>query len=498
MRDRVEDCSPCFQGVHSSVTYEYLSIWPSGSAICQANVTSLEQATLYNVAGVASILILSFLAGRTYPSAFFNNWTRAYLGGLILLLLEFSATRVGRPPWLVLSEIALVAAICWFFVQTGRILQGHETLPKRWGAMGVLASVALGGLLTIGQVSFTWTFGPFVMVYSALHVWLGYQLIRASRQAGSSGASYLGLPLIGSGVWFFSYPLVEPSSFAWLGYLVSAILNVLVGSGMLVFLVEDAARKLRLKNEELTQLDRLKTSFLDAMSHEFKTPLTSINTAAWLLRHKSPVPPTPFQTELIDTLQEQIQVLNRLLNDVLTYSAVANGSFSYEFTPRSMHELVEQVARAMRPSLERAHLEFVCVLPEGDVMAEVDGDRIKQVLMNLLSNALKFVPAGGEVRLVLSETPDTVVISVSDTGPGIAPEHQAQIFERFFQVRSGASKAAGLGLGLSLSRAIVEEGHGGKLWLDKDVTVGSRFVLEFPQRRVNRGAALQPVLHSNG
>lgn len=465
---------------------------PLSHSFCQSSVNTLDLATHYNTTGVASILLLSFLVARTYPSAFFRTWTRAYTGGLTLLLMEFAATRVGRPAWLVLAEIALVAGICWYFVQTGLILQHREPLPKRWGATAVAASIATGGVLVACQLPFTATFGPFVVVYSLLHIWLGYRMARASQEASASGASYLGFPLIASGVWFFFYPVVEGSAFAWVGYLVSAVLNHTVGAGMLVFLVEDTARKLRVKNEELTQLDKLKSLFITAMGHEFKTPLTSVSTAVWLLRNGSPVPPTPFQEELIGTVHEQTQVLNRLHNDILDYARTETGTFAYEIENVSLHQLVDQVGQAMRPAFEQAALRFEWEVPDSDVMADVDRDRIKQVLMNLLGNALKFVPSGGEVRLELTEMPDSVTISVSNTGPGIAPEHHERIFERFYQVPLGKTKAAGLGLGLAVSRAIIEDGHHGELMFDPSVTLGTRFLVNLPKHATRNQPELFP------
>ena len=443
----------------------------------------VEQSTLYNIVGILSILVLSVFVGRSYPSPFFQNWIRAYAGGLLLLICEFVANRMGRLPWLTLVEIALLTAICWCFVRTGQILQQREPLALRVLAVMLVASLTLCSVLLANRLPFEVVCGPFVLTYAFLHGWLGYQLIRSNQHARPSGAMYLGIPLIASGVWFALYPIVERSSLNWVGYLVSAILNLLVGVGMVIFLIEDTACKLRVKNEALTRLDQLKSLFINLMSQEFKSPLTSVSSAVWLLRHGSPVPLTPFQEELIDTVQEQTRVLERLLNDILDYARAETSTLRYKFARISLTQLTEGIARAMRPIFERGNVDFAYESCEDELIVEADGDRIKQVVMNLLNNALKFTPAGGEVRLTLSHREESAVVIVSDTGPGIAKEHHEAIFERFFQLdTSGVEAATGLGLGLPLSRAIIEQGHRGKLSVDATVVVGARFVITLPKQ----------------
>jgi len=117
--------------------------------------------------------------------------------------------------------------------------------------------------------------------------------------------------------------------------------------------------------------------------------------------------------------------------------------------------------------------------PDLDVI-EADERKVKQVVFNLLSNAVKFTPDGGHVAVMARRTDDELQIAVSDTGVGIAPEDQARIFEEFRQVGQGSAKAEGTGLGLALTRRLVEL-HGGRLWVESEPGVGSTFTLTLPQ-----------------
>lgn len=215
-------------------------------------MTILDLAAIYNATGVAAILLLSVLVARKYPSRFFSQWTRAYIGGLALLLIELAATRLGRPAWLVLPEIVVVVTITWFFVRTGFVLRGG-TLSARafWPLLG--AALAPGGLALALGAPFQAAFAPYVVVYALAHIWLGLRLVKVNREGAERGAVWLGYPLIASGVWFFTFPVLEKSPLAWFGFMTSGLLNLLVGIGMIIFLVHDTARRIRRRTRNSTR-----------------------------------------------------------------------------------------------------------------------------------------------------------------------------------------------------------------------------------------------------
>ncbi len=443
-------------------------------------MTPIEIAKIFNLVGVTVILVVSLLIASRYPSPFFRNWAWAYVGGWLLLGIEWIATYTGRPTALVLGEIGVVASLVWFFIQAGRALDGSP-LPRRWHGIGVGAALTVGGALTAIGLPFQAVFGPFAVVLAVTHVWLGARVIRTRGSLGPYGAWFLGVALIGSGLWCFTYPVVEKSAFAWMGYLVSSVLNLAVGLGLVSFLVEETSRSLREKNDELTRLDALKTAFINTMSHELRTPLTAIMAAGWLLRENKSLPLAAPQVELARTITEQSELLDRLVSEVLDYARIESRTMKFEPAPLDLRDVAERCARAMAPLMRERNITLAVEPASEPVMANVDRERLVQVCLSLLSNAAKFTPTGGTVTLEVWKDGQGACLGVRDTGIGIAPEHHRRVFERFYQVDpSSTRKYGGMGLGLALCRAIVEDGHGGVLQLTSAPGQGSRFVVSLP------------------
>jgi signal transduction histidine kinase len=159
---------------------------------------------------------------------------------------------------------------------------------------------------------------------------------------------------------------------------------------------------------------------------------------------------------------------------------LASGSAEFEFIDVDLRELVKDAVEQNQLYAERFGVALDAELPPGSVMACVDKRRIEQVMANLLSNAAKFSARGSDVKVTLQTAGTWARISVADSGPGIAPEFRGRLFTRFAQ-QDGTSQRqqSGTGLGLAISKAIVER-HGGRIWLDPDVTVGSIFHVEIP------------------
>jgi signal transduction histidine kinase len=187
------------------------------------------------------------------------------------------------------------------------------------------------------------------------------------------------------------------------------------------------------------------------------------------------------QAEYLDDILSSGNHLLSLINDVLDLSKVEAGQVELEVEPFSLRDALERgvVMVRDRASQDGVQVELAAD-PEVDV---VDGDerRIKQVIFNLLSNAVKFTPAGGAVDVHAARVNGEVRISVADTGPGIAPGDQERIFEEFQQTVAGLEQREGTGLGLSLSKRLVEL-HGGRIWLESELGKGSTFVFTLPAR----------------
>jgi signal transduction histidine kinase len=246
------------------------------------------------------------------------------------------------------------------------------------------------------------------------------------------------------------------------------------------------ARNVNRMNNELRRLygeleatSRHKSEFLANMSHELRTPLNAIIGFSQVLRQRLFGEVNAKQEEYLDDILSSGNHLLSLINDVLDLSKVEAGQVELEVATFSLREALERGVVMVR---ERAAKNGVrlALEPAPDVDL-VDGDerRLRQVIFNLLSNAVKFTPGGGSIVVATSRTDGEVQVSVTDTGPGIALGDQERIFEEFQQTDVGAEQREGTGLGLALSKRLVEL-HGGRLWVESEPGHGSRFVFTLP------------------
>src|SRR5205085_1606342 len=230
---------------------------------------------------------------------------------------------------------------------------------------------------------------------------------------------------------------------------------------------------------ELEATSRHKSEFLANMSHELRTPLNAIIGFSQVLREKMFGEINQKQQEYLDDILSSGNHLLSLINDVLDLSKVEAGQVELELGDFSLREALGRGVSMVR---ERATKSEVLVTLELDSTVDVvrgDERRLRQGVFNLLSNAVKFTPAGGSVRVSTERRDGEVRIAVADTGPGIDAEDQERIFEEFQQTELGARQHEGTGLGLALSRRLVEL-HGGRIWVESEVGVGSRFVFTLP------------------
>jgi signal transduction histidine kinase len=235
------------------------------------------------------------------------------------------------------------------------------------------------------------------------------------------------------------------------------------------------------KSRELETASRHKSQFLANMSHELRTPLNAILGFSQLLRGEVYGDLNEKQEEYLDDILTSAGHLLALINDILDLSKVEAGQIELEVAPFSLREALERGVVMVR---ERATRDDVRVAleayPEADIVSG-DERRVRQVIFNLLSNAVKFTPQGGTVDVSAVRVNGEVRVSVADTGPGIAPEDHDRIFEEFQQTEAGAAQREGTGLGLALSKRLVEL-HGGRIWVDSELGKGSTFVFTLPAK----------------
>jgi len=249
--------------------------------------------------------------------------------------------------------------------------------------------------------------------------------------------------------------------------------------GALAANVNQMNDELRRLYRELEAASQHKSDFLANMSHELRTPLNAIIGFSQVLRDGMVGEMNAKQVEYLEDILSSGNHLLSLINDVLDLSKVEAGQVALEVAPFSLQDALERGVAMVR---ERATSDDVQVtLAACSHVDPVSGDerRIRQVIFNLLSNAVKFTPAGGSVDVWATQVNGEVSVSVADTGPGIAGEDLRRIFEEFQQTEAGIEQGEGTGLGLALSKRLVEL-HGGRIWVDSEPGSGSTFVFTLP------------------
>jgi signal transduction histidine kinase len=249
--------------------------------------------------------------------------------------------------------------------------------------------------------------------------------------------------------------------------------------------LQQALAELSQKGSQLEVASRHKSEFLANMSHELRTPLNAIIGFSQVLRQRLFGPVNAKQEEYLDDILASGNHLLNLINDVLDLSKVEAGQVELEVATFSLREALERGVVMVK---ERATKDGILLSLElaADVDL-VDGDerRVQQVVFNLLSNAVKFTPRGGSVVVASAREDGEVLVSVTDTGPGIAADDQERIFEEFQQTDVGVRQSEGTGLGLALSKRLVEL-HRGRIWVESRSGHGSRFVFTLPIEQAGR------------
>lgn len=227
------------------------------------------------------------------------------------------------------------------------------------------------------------------------------------------------------------------------------------------------------------EADRLKSTFVSVVSHELKTPVATILGYAETLARPDAVWDSGTIRELANVIQEEARRLDRLITDLLDASRIQARALPLKEEEVDLEMLARRVAQRFQPQTDRHEIRVR--FPPDFPIVRGDPLRLEQVLNNLVSNAIKYSPNGGTVRIRGQVRPDEVIVTVSDEGIGIPPTEQGRIFDPFYRVDEGpVRQAGGVGLGLYLARAIVEA-HGGRIWVESEPGKGSTFAFSLPR-----------------
>jgi len=238
-------------------------------------------------------------------------------------------------------------------------------------------------------------------------------------------------------------------------------------------------REIADKSRQLEAASRHKSEFLANMSHELRTPLNAIIGFSEVLAQGMFGAINEKQTEYLQDILESGRHLLSLINDILDLSKIEAGRMELEAADFDLPSAIENALVLVRERAIRRGIRLGRTIDTRLGMISGDERKVKQVLLNLLSNALKFTPEGGEIDVTARLHDHLAEVSVADTGIGIAPTDQSTVFEEFRQVGTADKKAEGTGLGLTLSRKFIEL-HGGKIWVQSEVGRGSTFTFTLP------------------
>jgi signal transduction histidine kinase len=240
--------------------------------------------------------------------------------------------------------------------------------------------------------------------------------------------------------------------------------------------IDDLARTFNAMAESLERTERLRRNIVSDVAHELRTPLTHMRCRIEAVE-EGVERATP---ELFRALHASTLTLGRLVDDLQELALAESGALRLDRRAEPLGPIVGQALETVAPLARERGVELACAVPE-PLVAPVDRRRIVAVLVNLLDNAVRHTPRGGRVELSGVGSDDEIVLGVSDTGEGIAPEHLAHLFERFFRVDPSRSRSSGgAGLGLAIAKALVEA-HGGRIAATSELRRGTRVEVRLPR-----------------
>ena len=244
--------------------------------------------------------------------------------------------------------------------------------------------------------------------------------------------------------------------------------------------LEESNRELNEANAQLRELSAMKEEFLALTTHDLRSPLTVISGVINFFTSGRLGELTPEQKNMVEMMERNTQNLIELVNDLLDASKLESGTMRLDATTVELRALIEELREQMQPLAAEKEIALEELVPEDLPQLRADRAKLRRVLVNLVSNALKFTPKGGRVGVSAAREGSFVRVSVSDTGVGIQPDDLRDIFDKYAQARSRATRSEkGTGLGLYITRQLVEL-HGGKIEVKSEVGKGSTFSFTIP------------------
>lgn len=238
---------------------------------------------------------------------------------------------------------------------------------------------------------------------------------------------------------------------------------------------------LKAANKKLKMLDKLKDEFVSIASHELRTPLTAVKGYLWLAINKSPTPLPPEVATNLKIAHDSTERLSRMVEDMLTISRIEGHRLKLDVEDFDLNELAQQVHDELAIRASAKKIEFTFTPFPALLQFRGDKEKIRECIINLTGNALKFTPELGKINVNITQVHDNIVIKVVDTGPGISPEDKQKLFQKFSKLESSYQKVkeSGTGLGLYITKQIIDM-HGGSITVDSQLGQGTTFSIVLP------------------
>lgn len=234
---------------------------------------------------------------------------------------------------------------------------------------------------------------------------------------------------------------------------------------------------------KLKEVDKMKADFVASVSHELRSPLTTIKGYLDLVTEGEAGPLTQEQTDFLGIVDQSSTRLLNLINDLLTVAKIESDGLQITRQLLSINDVLESVAKTITPQIKQKKLNFKMGLSKQNVMINGDFDRLEQVVINFISNAIKFTASGGTIELISSVKSNAMIVGVKDTGIGISAADKKRLFDKFFRSQEAIIQhVKGTGLGLAIAKGIVEK-HQGKIWVESTPGKGSTFFFSLPIKK---------------
>lgn len=272
-------------------------------------------------------------------------------------------------------------------------------------------------------------------------------------------------------------------------WLLVSVEPVSIDSGRHVVVAIDDITDRKRAEEELKEAVEMKSQFVSTISHELRTPLTSIREAVTIVLSGEAGRINRDQSRFLDIAKRNIERLGRLINDILDFQRLDAGKMTFTMQEGALDRTIEDAYSTMQPFANKRGVHLSAEIEPNLPLIVFDSDRIVQVVTNLVSNAIKFTPEGGDIRISVRRRDEHLLIGVSDTGLGIPREALTRIFERFYRVHRPGKEIKGTGLGLAIVSKIVTS-HGGRIDVESEPDKGTTFTVSLPMKRPTTGETL--------